>query len=385
MDRINRDTLIQLANVSGKHCVSLYMPTHPAGRDGEQDAIRLKGLLKEAESELVEKGMRSSVARDLIHDASEVIKNTEFWKFRSRGLAAFIAEEFLQVFRLDKEFHEEVTISNRFHLRPLMPLIEDNGSLYVLALSENKVNLFHLTEDTIEPVEIHSIPNNMQEWLNTTSFDRGSQVHSAGSNHVGNHGGKSAAVFHGQGGKADTVKEEQIAFCSAIDEAICKHLNHGDKPVMLAGVDSLTSLYRRHSHYKHLLPDTLAGNHDYDSLSKLRTTAWDKAQEYLHEAAKKAAETFGDCKGTQHSCEDPVEILKSLANGRVRVLFYEPKAELFGRFDVNNQNVEVTGHEGDADLIDTAAIETIRHGGKIYSMSHLNLKTNSPLAAIYRY
>ncbi|HDI61237.1 MAG TPA: hypothetical protein ENF48_12955, partial [Desulfobacteraceae bacterium] len=40
-------------------CVSIYMPTHRAGRQAEQDPIRFKNLLREVENRFLAQGLRS--------------------------------------------------------------------------------------------------------------------------------------------------------------------------------------------------------------------------------------------------------------------------------------------------------------------------------------
>ena len=43
--------------------VSIFLPTHRVGPDIQQDSIRLKNLLKQAESELVREGNQATRAR----------------------------------------------------------------------------------------------------------------------------------------------------------------------------------------------------------------------------------------------------------------------------------------------------------------------------------
>jgi hypothetical protein len=56
----------------GRHsgwCVSLFMPTHRAGREMEQDPIRFKNLRREAEESLTAKGLRSSEVQELLKES----------------------------------------------------------------------------------------------------------------------------------------------------------------------------------------------------------------------------------------------------------------------------------------------------------------------------
>jgi hypothetical protein len=47
-------------------CGSVFLPTHRGGPETRQDAIRLKNLLKEAESRLVSMGRRAAKVREML-------------------------------------------------------------------------------------------------------------------------------------------------------------------------------------------------------------------------------------------------------------------------------------------------------------------------------
>ena len=51
--------------------VSIFVPTHRAGPEVQQDPIRLKNLLKQAESQLITEGSRSVNARELSMSSPE--------------------------------------------------------------------------------------------------------------------------------------------------------------------------------------------------------------------------------------------------------------------------------------------------------------------------
>ena len=66
MDVLTMSDLRNLASIESGRCVSIYMPTHPVGREGQQDAVRLKNLVAAAEQQLIERGMRGVEARELL-------------------------------------------------------------------------------------------------------------------------------------------------------------------------------------------------------------------------------------------------------------------------------------------------------------------------------
>ena len=61
MDTLTRDELRALMEVRDPLCVSIYMPTHRTG-DVQQDPIRLKNLVNQAQEKLVAAGATAEVA-----------------------------------------------------------------------------------------------------------------------------------------------------------------------------------------------------------------------------------------------------------------------------------------------------------------------------------
>jgi len=60
MNELSKDELRLLIDKGKPPCLSIYMPTHKAGAEVQQNAIRLKNLLKEAEDRLVAGGRRAA-------------------------------------------------------------------------------------------------------------------------------------------------------------------------------------------------------------------------------------------------------------------------------------------------------------------------------------
>src|SRR5919108_4880738 len=104
MDILNPADLKSLIAQQGKWCVSLYMPTHRVGREQQQDPIRLKNLLAEAETKLLANGLRRPDVQKLMRPAEELLWNRDFWRHQGDGLAIFLTNDFYKVFWLPVEF-----------------------------------------------------------------------------------------------------------------------------------------------------------------------------------------------------------------------------------------------------------------------------------------
>ncbi|MBI5252699.1 MAG: hypothetical protein HY912_24655, partial [Desulfomonile tiedjei] len=145
MNPLTSDELRALMDCKSGSCVSIFLPTHAKGGDTQQDPIRLKNLLKGAEEKLVQKGMRSASAKALLRPAQDLVSDTRFWSHQSDGLAIFVSPERFILHGAPFDFDELVVVSDRFHTKPLLPLLSGDGLFYVLALSQNQVRLLQGT------------------------------------------------------------------------------------------------------------------------------------------------------------------------------------------------------------------------------------------------
>src|SRR5512142_995568 len=61
-----RSDLDQLMTTQDRPWVSIFMPTHRPGAEGQQDPIRLKNLVRQAEDRLIALGLRAPDARRVL-------------------------------------------------------------------------------------------------------------------------------------------------------------------------------------------------------------------------------------------------------------------------------------------------------------------------------
>src|SRR6266498_6159677 len=154
MDILNPNDLQSLIRMTGNQCISLYMPTHRVGREQQEDPIRLKNLLAEAEAKLTVQGIRRPQIQKLMRPAEELLWNSDFWRYQSEGLAVFLSADFSRIYRLPVAFEELLVIANNFHIKPLLSLFNKDGRFYILALSLNKIRLFSATRDSISEIAL---------------------------------------------------------------------------------------------------------------------------------------------------------------------------------------------------------------------------------------
>jgi hypothetical protein len=194
-------------------------------------------------------------------------------------------------------------------------------------------------------------------------------------------------VFHGQGGEADTRKEELKEYFRAIDAALHDTLQAEPAPLVVACVDYEFALYREVNTYPHVIGRALTGNVEHVGLKELHALAWPLAEPHLDEARREAAARYARLSASGKVSPHITEIVPAACEGRVDTLFIARDAAAWGVHDVETGAVEVHAEPqpGDEDLLDLAAVETLTHHGTVYSVPADELPTSGSAAAILRY
>jgi hypothetical protein len=370
-----------LAKRPGWH-VSLYMPTHRAGRDTEQGPIRFKNLLQEAEERLLDKGLRSPDVREMLKPARRLLQEPGFWRHQSDGLAVFFTPEEFHYYRLPLPFEELVVISSRFHLRPLLPFFTSDGHFYVLALSQNQVRLLEGTRHTVDEIDLESMPKSMAEALQYERFDKQLQFHTGTSSGTESR----SAMFHGHD-IGDEAKGRILRWFHRLDGELANLLIGRQSPLVLAGVEYLFPLYAEANTYPHLMDKGIPGNPEELTPDELHTQAWTLVRPLFMQAQEEAAARYSQLAGTKRTTADVTEAVLAAHHGRVDILFVAVGTQVWGYFDPSADTIHV--HQdpapGDEDLLDLAAIQSILNGGNVYAVEPEQVPGHAPIAAVFRY
>jgi hypothetical protein len=384
MDILNREQIQALSEPREGPCVSIYLPTHRKSREIEQDPIRLKNLLAEAETQLVDSGLRSPLAQQMLNPAVELLDDYDFWQHQSYGLALFLADDFLLGYRLPFHFQELVIVTDRFHIKPLMPVLSGDGRFYVLALSQNSVRLLHGTRFSISEVEVEDIPESLAEALWADDAERQLQHHTSTSANS-TRGGR--MMFHGHGVVKDDKKDNILRYFQQIDRGLQDVLGDDSAPLLLAGVDYLLPIYREANSYRSLLKDSIEGNPEELSEKELHHHAWELVEPVFQIALQGARARYAELTSTDRASKDLRTIVAAAYYGRVDTLFVALGAHQWGVFDPSSNTVlfHADAAPGRHDLLDAAAVETLVHGGTVYAVEPDRIPEDTPAAAIFRW
>jgi hypothetical protein len=355
------------------------------GREQQQDPIRLKNLLAEAETKLLATGLRRPEVQKLMQPAEELLWNRDFWQHQGNGLAIFLTTNFHKVYRLPAEFDELLMTGTSFYIKPLLPCLGRGIKFYVLAVSLNNIRLFEGDADTMSELTLH-FATSMSEALGMDDPEKYLNMHS-GSISMGE-GKGGAGVFHGHD-PADEDKKNILRFFQMVNQGLNDLLEETTIPMILAGVDYLLPIYREASSYDNLLEDTIPGNPDREALKGLHERAWKIVKPIFEESQKKAFEKYQQLhgQGSNLATSDLKAVVKAARFGQIETLFVPLGSQKWGRFDAENNKVLLAKEPGseNEDLFDLAASETILNSGQVFAVPPEQMPGKAEIAAILRY
>lgn len=385
MNLLTKDELKALLEVEKENCLSIYMPAHQAGPATRQDPIRLKNLIGQAEEKLVAKDLRSAEVEQLLQPAKELVEQHSFWQHQSDGLALFMAPGIFYYYRLPLNFEELVVVTNRFHLKPLMPLFTGNGQFYLLALSQNQIRLFQGGQYSISEVELSDVPQSLAEALQYDVPEKQLQFHS------GTPGGTSergrAAIYHGQGVGTTDDKEEIWRYFQKVDKGLQSFLSDEQIPLVLAGVEYLIPIYKEANSYSPLLEEAILGNPDELKPEQLHQQAWEIVQPHFQQVQQQATNKYQELVGTGQASSNLEKVVSAAYHGQIDTLFVRVDQQRWGKFNPDKNQLELHSQPepGDEDLLDFSSVHTFEQGGKVYACEANHLPEDAPLAAVFRY
>jgi hypothetical protein len=400
MEILTRENIQTLIEEQSTPQISIYLPTHKAGAEVQQNTIRLKNALAQAEEQLVERGMRRAEAQELLEPASNLVSDHDFWMHQSDGLAIFLSPDIWASFRLPLDFEEQVIVSELFHLTPLLPILSRDGRFFILTLSQGNVRLLQGTPYSVGEVDEDSMPESLAEALRWDDPERRVQWHSqtgtavdSGQRRPGGGGqprvvsGDRQAMFHGQGSDEDDAKEEIRRYFQRVDRGLMELLDKEGWPVVLSGVDYLLPMYREISDYPRLMEQGIEGSPKDQGARELHGEAWEIVEPYFERERREAAALYERSAHTEQTTHDTEEIVSAAYFERVSVLFVDRKAHQWGTFDPQSNRVERHAEKeaGDIDLLDLAAVHTYLNSGTVYAVTKDQLPDQGPMVAMLRY
>lgn len=348
----------------GSLCVSIYMPTERISLDREQAINRMHHLLNQAEIHLLDLHLSRRNVLALLAPARGLLQDEDFWSRPREGIALFLAQGFFQ--HIDDtssatEFPEMLTIANHFQIKPLLPLLTDNGQFYILVLDQTGVKLFEATRDTINEVALSTAPTDIYDALGEVISKTETQGRPSD---VGDRHEKFGAY-----NPSAVQKDRILRYFRVVDGVVHPAIAQSNAPLVLAGMEYQHSIYREANTYPHLLAQGVSHYVEATTTNDLHRLVWQIVEPTFAKARREALTRFQQ--NTAHapvSTESMRDLLEAAHTSRIETLFIAQDNRRYGTFDATTQQLEeITDPQpGTGDVVDEAAAQTILNGGTVY-------------------
>lgn len=381
---VAREDIRDLIEQASAPCVSLFLAAHRPG-ETQQRMVQLENLLRRAESELAADGYELQWIGALLAPARELMDPLLLERYQAHSLAIYVAPGMFRLFELPQPLEEQAFVGRQPTIKPLLMPTTAVESFYVLALSKNQVRLIHATPHGVESVALPNAPQSLDNALQIDTLGRQARRHISPSTH----GGASGAMYPGYGNGNVDEKGQIQQYLQQVEAAVALALQRAYEPLALAGVEYLLAIYRSLNSYANMSAASIGGNPDHLSNEALCVQAAAAlAPLSAFDAAREAELYFKSAAHTPSRASSNLRaILPAAHAGRVARLLIAGDRQAPGRYDPATETVSVHDEAlpGDEDLLDTAARQTLLHGGEVLALPADVIPGGGIAAALLRY
>jgi hypothetical protein len=368
-------------------CISLYQPTNRRGPNHQQDPVRYRNLLREAEASLLRQYPLREV-RPLLGPFEALIDDGVFWSRRLDGLAVLGSSGTFRVFKLPVPVPEQVFVADSFHTKPLMRYLQSADRYQVLCLNQREASLYEGNRYALDEVELKGLPKPIP---GENSEELTAPIATVGSYGPGGPGpghSEPGLTFGHSQSKGDQTDVDAGRFLRLVDRAVLEHHSRpSGLPLILAALPKHQAEFHKLSHN----PFLLGGGVEHDpaalSVDHLRQECWKQMEPRYRERLAKLVADFQEARPKQMGSDVPEQVAEALLLGRVGTLLVEADRQIPGTHDRTSGTIQRgnLAHAGADDLLDDLAETTLRMGGHVVVVPADQMPTDTGLAAIYRY
>jgi len=274
----------------------------------------------------------------------------------------------------------------------LLPVVDATGWFWLLTITAGRSRLLRGSRWTIGESEGIDLPQGVAELYDETVFQEQHYTRPDARPQRSGVTGLSYAQSFGAAPE-DLRKGLLLQYLRRIAGIVEPVLKRDPAPLILAAQPEIQGNFREMAGWKELLPEGLQENPDAISDDQLREKAWALLDPARDKSRGDAIGRLNGLIGTGNgkAATTPEEIVKAAREGRVERLFLLPGRPVWGRLiEAGDQAGDrIVAHdekaEDDDDLLNYAAVMTLRQGGDVTLVEPAQLPPPGLAAAILRY
>jgi hypothetical protein len=350
---------------SNASCVSMYLPAFQQGAGTPRSDVQLRSQADAAKEKLLSREIPDVDVADLLDPVFALSREDWMQRGHRQSIAIFRAPNRLEMFSLGNPVEAAVHVGASFHILPVLEEITTMPSEYfVLAITRKAARLLAGTQSGLKERDLpEKLPATLSEFLSLNKPDHRLENRST----AGQVGGMKGVPF-GTGTESENQDLHFHDYSVAIDRALRSILNP-KHPLVVVGATNEVSIYKSVNRHPYLAepivrsPDDGVMSDDQLEAKILRMFIETPSPDEV-----RAAEHVNKVMGSKLSLTDLPKIIRSAHEGRVDTLFLASKAFEPGNLDHITGQVRLSGEFQalDEDLYNGAAIETLKHSGRVW-------------------
>jgi len=387
---ILKEQLAALAGVEAPPVVSIYLPTHEKARETRQDPIRMRNALAAVTERLVGAGHRRPEVEELLKPAQALVDDDLFWRHQAQGLAVFVAPGGLfQAHKLPIEVPEKQEVGPRPHLKPLLPLLADDGRFYVLCVRAGDCQLHQGSRFGIAEIEAEGLPSaGVAEITAETDYEQTIHAAPQARPRAGSPVGMPGATNFGEAPE-EQRKAQLIEYLRRIDDAVKRRIGADQAPVVLVGQPEVQGHLRALSKEVRLLEEGVAKDPSALKREELHALAYEVAKPVFARGRELALDKFRARVGSNdpRAGTDLHAVVTGARFGRVDALFVAEGQSVWGHHDGMSDKVRIDQEPTaeNEDLIDYAAVHSLLGGAPVWVLPRDQMPAEAPACATFRF
>jgi len=387
MPLFTRSDLTSLIAADPSLGVSIFLPTHVLGSEIRQDPIRLKNLTVEARGKLEAAGLTRDEADTFVRPATALVDDATFWQHQQGGLALFLDGGDGRSYRVPVPLVERVVVGPGFHVKPMLPMLQFDGAFLVLTITSDQVQLFDASRFALAVDARTDLPRGIGDVAKEPDYENPVQASPVARPHTGSISVTNAQVYGDS--PAEWRKGQLVEFARRVATAMDHRLAVDPVPVVLVADAEIGGHFLKFSSLGPMLAGVIETNPATMDSRQLHDAAYAVMRPRLEQGRREAAERFDALRAVR----DPLavssvdELVGAAYQGRVATLLLAEDVTVSGSYDAALGRVSV----GDAfaatgeDLLESAAVQTLRHAGEVHLLESGEMPDGIPAAAILRY
>lgn len=368
IDLPTRAEIEKLAAHRGSPSVSIYLRTTPLTQETKGDRIELKNLLKAAigEMEGADTPKRSIWPIEQAVDA--LIEDDDFWVEQANSLAVFATPESIRTYRLPNKLANIVEVSDRFHLKPLIRSVTFPHHAYVLAIGMGAVRLVEVSAE-LPPheVKVPGLPRDAASALGRRS-------------HIERKGDMAS-------GESTSENASMTRYARIVDHALRPVLSGHERPLIIAAVEPMASVFRSVASYPHVAAQVIAGSADHAPDHELATSARGVLDSIYAAEIESLAGLYATREAAGRATTDIAQAARAATFGAVDTLIVDMDSVVPGTID-DEDGAVTFAEQADAvnyGVVDEVARRALQSGARVVAARRSDVPGGGDLAAILRY